>query len=429
MSVEDRIRTAIEATAATVREVRPLARPAPQETIRGTREHRLLPRWRGWLVPLAVAAAMIAVAASLVAVRNLAGTHSAPVAPAGIPRYYAMLDENPDAGGADLLVGDDITGKYLAVIPKPAKATFTGVTGAGDDRTFVVNARTQGAPSPTGTAHPGESWYEIRISADTGRPVVAFGRLPIKDTFTDAEIVGLALSPDGRTLAIMDVPNAASPLLYRSKVRVGPVTLRTYAVPSGRLLRTWTHPWSGIGLPPGEDNWADLSWLADGHTLAFQYSLSEHKVTAKSAGTFLTLDTVRPGGDLVADARILLTIPGSHTCDQGTAMLSPDGGTLLCTGTGPAKDACKKTGTAFSAFSTATGRLDRVLYRYAPCFGVNTWVAWSGPGDSAIGMLGPSSKGETVAEYMAPGKVTRLKVTPQGITRAFGAWWPGVIAF
>ena len=77
MSIDDRIRVATEAFGATVREVRTLvlpdAAPAPVPRAR--------PRWtharRGWLIPLAAAIAVIAVAATLVAVRSL----SAPAGP------------------------------------------------------------------------------------------------------------------------------------------------------------------------------------------------------------------------------------------------------------------------------------------------------------------------------------------------------------
>ena len=87
MSIDDRIRTATAATAATVREISPLALPddlpgttLPPARPRSRRSRRAgltRPAGRGprrlgtWLVPLAAAAAVIALAATLVAVRDL----------------------------------------------------------------------------------------------------------------------------------------------------------------------------------------------------------------------------------------------------------------------------------------------------------------------------------------------------------------------
>jgi hypothetical protein len=462
VTVEDRLRATAEAVTASMRPVRPLTLPpvpSPAGAPARQRERRPpRPRrgWGGWLIPLAAAVAVIAVAVTLVAVRSLPGARPAPAsgetAPAslaGVPRYYVELGSMPQGttssglivgdalkgtSGPGLIVGDAFTGKVLATIPQPAGAVFTGVTGAGDDRTFVINARTTGKSSSRQPNNPSQLWYLLRVTPGAARPV-QLTPLPVKDKYTDAAVSGLALSPDGRTLAIMVVPNALNPHLYPSDPQslahalpVGPVTLQTYAVPTGQLLRSWTHPWSGIALPPGEDNWADLLWLADGRTLAFEYPLSMGTETTKTSGTVLALDTAGPGTDLIASARTVLSIPDDFACEPGAGLLSPDGRTWFCAGNGPPAG-CKTTGVTFSAYSTATGKRKDVLYRHVPCYGANPVIAWAGPGESMIGLLAITyQKGSRIVGLMAPGKFTPLKLAlPHGLLG--NILEPGWIAF
>ena len=95
MTVNDRLRAATEAVSASMREVRPLELPPdPHPHPRRHRRHRRrstaapghgLRRWPGfgsWLVPLAAAVAVIAVATTLVTVRDASGPR--PTAPACI---------------------------------------------------------------------------------------------------------------------------------------------------------------------------------------------------------------------------------------------------------------------------------------------------------------------------------------------------------
>ena len=68
MTVEDRLRATTDALSGTMRQVRPLTLPPEQPgRVSPPREPR---RGRGWLIPLTAAAAVIAVAVTLVAVRD-----------------------------------------------------------------------------------------------------------------------------------------------------------------------------------------------------------------------------------------------------------------------------------------------------------------------------------------------------------------------
>jgi hypothetical protein len=177
VSIEDRVRTATEATAATVGEIRPLTLPDEEPPAR-PRRFRPLPTgrgWEGWLVPLAAAMVVIAVAATLVAVRNPpraagkaspgpAASHpagstpvAAPADPDAVPQYFVAISNlkttgsvTPEpTGKGDLLglprpdsvvVADTLTGQRLATLTPPAGSTFIGVTGARDDRTFLLDS-------------------------------------------------------------------------------------------------------------------------------------------------------------------------------------------------------------------------------------------------------------------------------------------------
>ena len=89
MSIEDRVRAATRARAALVRDTRDLELPddLPGRTRRGRRAERAR-RWGAWLVPLAAAAVIVALALILAAVRHEAAPSKTvvPAAPVGRPR-------------------------------------------------------------------------------------------------------------------------------------------------------------------------------------------------------------------------------------------------------------------------------------------------------------------------------------------------------
>lgn len=441
MSIDDRIRTAIEATAATVREVGPLTFPDDQPGIARPARPRPARRWGSWLIPLAAAAAVIVVAASLVVARSLTGASPAPAVginvktgawpPASVnrvPAYYVAIGPGT---AKDLVVGDAFTGQVLATVAQPASATFSVVAGAGDGRTFVVDAETGGQD----TRH---QWYLLRLTPGTADPV-RLTQLPIGPDL-NAMTLGLALSPDGRTLAVLDLPNGLSPLLHPNpnspqfahRVKVGALTLRTYSAATGQALRTWTRPWSGL-VPPANSDYAALQWLGDGHTLAFEYPLgTAENFTAKSSVSVLTLDTSRPGSDLKRDARVVFHTPVNSACPPADGLLSPDGGTFFCAGPGMRIGAvpgflsgptCESDVIAVAAYSTITGRQEKQLYqRSVPCNpAASGYVAWTGPGQSAIVVIdAPSVPSATqgfglTTVLMSPGRLTPLQVGARSI--------------
>jgi hypothetical protein len=453
VSIDDRIRTAIGATAATVREIPPLAlpddlpgtAPLPARPRRRSRRAGLTrpggrgPRGLGtWLIPLAAAAAVLAVAATLAALRDIPGTRptpdgspgpastAAPTAaplPAGpaVPRYGVTLSVEGRVPIRNAIVVDARTGKHLGVFAPPANATFAGLAAAQDDKTFILDAMTFWDPPRTGP--PSHIWYLLRLAPGSAHPA-RLTRIPIAGSFSAAEIVGLAISPDERTLAILFQPDVID---VSVKTPPGPITLRTYSLATGKALRTWTEPVpsSAAGTTLDSDNTDSLTWLADGRTLAFTYPSFAARQTVR------TLDTASPGANLVADSRPAFQVPAGRAC--GSLLMTPDGQTVICGTSTGAGGGCAKGQPEFDAYSVATGQLDRVLYRHqGSCALGSATVEWAGTGSLAIGLvetfksvsISVPAKDANVVGVVTPGELTLLHVSLTG-----DDYGPGTVAF
>jgi hypothetical protein len=458
MTVNDRLRATTEAVAASMREVRPLELPPdtrPHRRRSTAPRSRVPGRWRGsgsWLVPLAAALAVIAVAVTLVSVRDASAPRPAspaPAPPVAVPSYYVAIQPGADSPPSlddvyevnQAVVGDARAGTVLATLKPPSGGTFDGVTGAAADRTFVLDVRS--VPGQTGSQQVSYAWYLLRIAPGTADPV-RLTRLPITDPLDDAVIHGLALSPDGRTLAVMFMPDMAD------GGTPGPITLRTYSLATGRPLRTWTG-----SQPDGLvcftcNNTVELTWLADGHTLAFTYPESVLPQAIR------TLDLTRPGDNLDADSHVIFPITSTDASDCVDPLLTPDGRTVLCGTTGGtlAKYGCATYGAQFDAYSTATGKLERVLFRYrGSCAHAGSDFVWAGSGTVAIGLLEEYTKGtskqahviingtsettDSLPEWtvklifgvISQGKFTRLHVSMRDASTTVPASTPGLLAF
>jgi hypothetical protein len=411
MTVEDRLRATTEALSGVMREVPPLTLPSQRPgRVSWPREPR---RWRGWLIPLTAAVAVTAVAVTLVAVRDSRSAAPAPPAPvvnsaaAAFPRYYVQLDAYNAAPGyqRDALVGDSHTGKVLATVRPPAGLTFAGVAGAADDRTFVLDAASDAVGTQANhAARDTHTWYLLRIAPGTSRPST-LTRLPIAGPANSDQLDGLALSPDAGLLAV----------LYQTGVlggSDGPFALRIFSLRTGKALRTWTAPAGKVyAYGAGDiDNDVDLTWTADGRTLAFMFSPFVWPDYER------TLNVTRKSGSLLADSRAVLAIPGNqHNCVS--LLLAPDGRTMVCGTVGNAADGCRQQEPEYDQYSTASRKLTRVLYRYQGiCQGATAEVVWAGNGGTAIAVIETLNPGKArvVIDYkvglLTPGKFTPLHV-------------------
>jgi hypothetical protein len=405
MSIAERVRAAAEATAATVGEIRPLALPADPGTARPGLSRSRAPRtgrgWGNWLIPLAAAVAVIAVAASLAAVRGLsaAGSRPAPASTStgalagGLPRYYVAIGYQSAGPKGGLVqsayLGDTSTGKHLAALNPPSDAMFNYVAASSDDITFVLRAIAGPNYGPSGVRLiPSEYkkgipqttlWYVLRVNpADPGRSRLT--RVPIAAAaFSDTGILGEAVSPDGRTLAVLIMGGE----FIGNKVAAtpAPTMVRTYSLATGRLLRTWTYPTRSLESPP-----ASLAWLNDGRTLAFVYP------SINAPEYIRTLNTGSPGTSLIADSRPVFSVPAA--CDTPT--ITADGKSVVCGSYTPQQVGCVSGAINLSVYSLASGKREGVVYRYpGACSWGGIQVQWARSGTLAIA--------EVVYNTSAPG--------------------------
>ena len=230
-ALQNKLRNALRETADEIPAQAPPLDLSPQP--RASRDGRNA-RWRAWATPLAAAALVLAaVGASLAVAGNL--THqpvtAGPQAGPGVPAYYvALITAKPQSDVANDLGSSSLaysaaelrstqTGAVLARItpPKPY-VSFTGVTGAADDRTFVLSA--QGPQPSVVPPFPAQRFFLLRIdpAAQAGARMTLTA-LPAADVPAGNGIRDMALSPDGTHLA---AGNRRQPGVRRRARRVRP---------------------------------------------------------------------------------------------------------------------------------------------------------------------------------------------------------------
>ena len=470
---EDLVRSTAAAIAATVPEVPPLRLPtvgdgphAVARHARGTRGapgrrgapatpgRRAAGRLRGWLVPAGAAAVVLAIALSLVFIRHIpSGGVAAAARPApavdGVPAYYAGLAKAGIAATSpeEIVVGQTVTGKRLATVTPPAGTTFAGITGAADDRTFVVDTQ-PGSLDPEGEPWQPRTWYLLRI--DPGSATAArLTPLPIPPTAQGTNVAGIALSPDGTDLAVAVQPDGLND-------PSAPTYLRVYSVATGAVLHSWfaTAASDASGQPQlfdgskeaGPDSNLALGW--DGQRgLAFGYS---RVIPAKTAdGSDLTPPTftlvqirylslqAKDGGDLISASQVVASLargtrmlPTPLLCGVATldhVLVTGDRPTLICGGFGGGS--CPG-GTATTHCAAKAAIFDLGLVEYtdgasAPTRVLATYTTrffsvmallplWSNPaGTTQLGLLN-NSRSATALQFgiFSKGRFTALPMPP-----------------
>jgi hypothetical protein len=407
----------------------------PSEPATADRRRPAPRQWSRWAVPLAAAAAVVALAVSLVLVRGAqddsvvpfqptaSAAPAIPTGPGGAPRYYVASGKSNH-----IVAGDSVTGKLLANLAIPVRKGFTsfvmGITAADDDRTFAVpvvtytNASLEGTNAlvkATGTA----SWYEVRLAPGTATPA-RLTRLPVKPQTvhggTALMAVAAALSGSGTALAVTTI--AAS----------GGLAVQVFSVDTGRLLHDWTS-----NDPPVEQ--PSLAWIDRDRELAVETS------SVGVAGTRGT-DTVRElsvsgpaSGDLLADGKIIWNVqlgPRTQsllqTCTDSPAQLgtqyhliSADGTALGCSAmTGPGPDQTLSFLTYPLASGTAVTPKARIDYQVTNQDVSQQQILWISPsGDAVVGVWATAAAGTYVDEpnglhvgVMSHGKFTPLRFPP-----------------
>jgi hypothetical protein len=224
-------------------------------------------------------------------------------------------------------------------------------------------------------------------------------------------MTGVALSPDGTKLAIAIGPKGGGVqqiLLY--PVHGGPA--RTWSATGGVL---------GNGISTGT-----LSWTADRRTLAFDWT------GGQKSGVWL-LGTSSSGGSLLAASQHAVKVSGSagtgqtlYDCPVGM-IITPDGSAVVCASGRIEKVTADRAGTystGFPEFSTATGRLIRIVGHWSQDGHVDPMVKdvlWSdASGRVLIGVV--SSAGRDWIGVISGNKFTPLNARWPQTGYGFGAW-------
>jgi hypothetical protein len=348
--IETRLREGLRAEAARVQPdlLRELRDPPPRRGRRSGRRRsgslrgaRMLP----WLAPVAAALAVVAVIAG---VRLTVGgrpsvrarvtprvTAAAPAAP--VPSYYVSANLHSQDRA---WVNDSATGQVIAKVGVHKQLPIA-ISAAADDRTFALVFQDLYRPAFT-------TFMLLTLRAD-GQPA-SFKRLPVNlPPGTALESAGgtaegVALSPDGQTLALMLSARTAG-LTVNARLEL--ISLRTGAT------RTW--------VAAGGDVITDLSWARGSQTLAFLTG-SQGSLAANGAGQVRVLDVSRPpGGLMTSSTPIRLRTAGG----QIQSMLVTDNGSRVIAWSWiPVKPGSITRGTLYLAeFSARTGQRLRIFSR------------------------------------------------------------------
>jgi hypothetical protein len=242
-------------------------------------------------------------------------------------------------------------------------------------------------------------------------------------------VVGLALSPDAGTLAVLYQSGQDS--LAESSAGAqgagGPFTLRTFSLATGKALRTWTAPEENIStvVPAGSDNEAGLTWTANGQTLAFMLPPGAWPDYER------TLNVTAKGTNLLDDSRSVLAIPNPGQRDNCLSLLlASDGRTMVCGTETTTTRGCQQE-PQFNLYSAATGKLTRVLYRYqGTCFSGEADVVWTGAGGIAVGVISAErTVNRRAGTDWEVGVLAAGKFTPLHVPMPTDYYDPGQLAF
>jgi len=315
---------------------------------------------------------------------------AADVAPTSAPYIVRLL---PGLGTAQ--VRNVFTGETTATIAPPAGQFFAGITAAGDDRTFVLQAEVGGsmANGPIPVNPTSAAFDEMRLRPD--------GRLE--------SLSVLGTVPAGTALSGFAVSQDASMLVYYTGAGFETVSLAT------GTGKHWLPVDHGTAAPLG------LSWAGD-RTLAFGWGRGNNP---NPPGMGIRLLDVAAPGNLLQASRLVVP-PGRYCVGRGVCRGNPvitaDGSKVLVTRA--IQDGSRYT-SSVAEYSARTGQL---LATPAPPvtsgFPGKVCVAlWSSPsGGRVVSFCGPY-------ERYDHGRVSTITIHPPRYgTNLLAFAWVGALA-
>jgi len=408
--IEDLLREELQrVTDAVQREhLRPLRAPAPR------------PRWQLRLIPLAAAAAVIAVITVAALMTGLpSGRPAAPSSPASaaIPGFYLTGVFTKGSDGrpqTEAVIRDSASGRVTGQVRVLSNATpaILDVAAYPDDRSFLIGTTEWGA-----SGREEYRFFRLRVSAGGQAGPLTELRSPALPG--GYQVQGFAVSPDGKLLAIS--------LLYNSPDGgtewLG--EMRVIDLATGKT-RTWTAPvQDGHYFIPGPPSWAD-----DDRMLAFTWQVSKNLTTSNTVmrGVKL-LDTSAPGGNLMDSRQIVSgqAVPGTIQ----SALITPDGRYVIVAASREVPSGGGR-GTVVGQISeveTASGKLARVLRTQTARYTSLTHFVLDG--STEVFSFDPAGRYALVQNMQfgwmdiggrAPGRFTPLAGFPAGREVFLAAW-------
>jgi hypothetical protein len=388
-TIEDRLRAATRAAADTVApgSAPPLRLP-DREQHRGLAHRPGLGRrwrgrhWAGWAAPLAAAVAVAAVIVGVLVVTRLAHLpHNRPsttgqaglvtvplrrapsTAGRAIPPYAVGLAPGPLAAQSTrVMVRATASGTVLATLTPPGGySSFTWITAAADDRTFVLAAYGRGPATGSAQAGPAGNttgFFLLRLDPAAGKARLTPLSVPAQPDppGMGSEVSGIALSPDGSRLAVALGDEAG-----------GRSELKLFNLHSGSV-REWRGARSGGQLSANVLGANPLSWTADGRTLAVDQWVG---LTINVR----LLDTTAAGGNLWSGRRAATFANWPSGTVAGSAIITPDGTKIIAMAV--TRHATQVEVNEFSASTgKALGSVVRLRYRRGAITGWPS-VLWS----------------------------------------------------
>jgi hypothetical protein len=399
-STEERLRDALGASAAQVRDDRLRPLPAPETRPRWPAQRRHM----GWLGPAAAAVSVLLIVALALTLtgqsHKTTPSVSYPALPAGFPKYFAQIVSPSQIAGPsnlDVVIRSTSTGEEVTRAGTPDvpdyRLTPLNVATAPDGRTFYIEYRAVDLQKNTSQiwiylltfTHGGSSNYLEWIKGD---PFPGSGLLVNGGS--------MAVSPDGRKLAFTETTQRLNGRSWPDAITV--VDLRTGA------RSTWQ---GGMSRPGQTLTIPAISWTPDGRSLVFRavwcrpipnsdVCLDQSGQPGYRAPEIRSLDVGTRGGTLDHGSTLRLSQSARYPV-IADAIAGPGGELILAVLSGPADAATltvervgaagKRLGVLYRSRAYGTeGRPDSVTLTPSAT-GTYLLIAYNGPNGPVTGWI------------------------------------------